>query len=155
MAEHLTCASAPLNHCIDLSFSKLFEHCGENEEEGIPWVLQNLITWEKERRAKPLMNEIRLVVWVLRRTLALIQIGSTLSSARAICRFLKKLSKTICFARSCEDLCGIALEIVQPRITLSLETRPLSLQTLNLGSECSTVNHNVGLVWPDLKQPLN
>mgnify|MGYP003702378329 CR=1 FL=1 len=54
----------------------------------------------------------------------LIQIGSTVSSARAICRFLKRFQKK-CFALSCEDLCGIALEIVQPRIALSLKTRPL------------------------------
>ena len=38
-----TCFSALLNHCIDLSFSKLFEHCDEKEEEGIPRDLQNLI----------------------------------------------------------------------------------------------------------------
>ena len=57
--------------------------------------------------------------------------------------------------RSCEDLCGITLEIVQPRIALSLETQPLCFQTLNLNSEGSTVNYDVRPVWPDLKQPSN
>ena len=33
----------PRTHYIELSFSKLFEHCDENKEEGIPRDLQNLI----------------------------------------------------------------------------------------------------------------
>ncbi|KAF5943961.1 hypothetical protein HYC85_018038 [Camellia sinensis] len=53
------------------------------------------------------------------------------------------------------DLCGIALEIAQPRIALSLETQPLCFQTLNLNSEGSTVNYDVRPVWSDLKQPSN
>ena len=86
-------SSAPQNHCIDLSFSKHLEHCGENEEEGIPRVLQNLINWEKERHAKPLMIEIMSVNVSTEKDSGLIQIGPTLSSARAICRFLKNFQK--------------------------------------------------------------
>ena len=33
--------------------------------------------------------------------------------------------------RPCEDLCGIALEIAQPRIALSLKIQPVRFQTLN------------------------
>ncbi|KAF5932346.1 hypothetical protein HYC85_028517 [Camellia sinensis] len=101
------------------------------------------------------MNEIMLVSVSTEKDPGLIQTGFTLSSARAICRFLKNFQKTKCFAQSCEDLCGIALEIMQPRIALSLETRPLRFQTLNLNSEGSTVNYDVRPVWPDLKQPSN
>ena len=93
---------------------------------------KTLIIREKERCAKPLMNEIMLVSVSTEKDPGLIQIGFTLSLARAICRFLKNFQKTKCFARSCEDLCGIALEIVQLRIALSLETRPLCFQNLEL-----------------------
>ena len=100
------------------------------------------------------MNEIMLVSASTEKDPGLIQIGSALSSARVICRFLKNFQK--CFARSYKDQCGIVLEIVQLRIALSLETRPpLCFQTLNWHSECSTVDHNVRPVWPDWKQPLN
>ena len=67
--------------------------------------------------------------------------------------FLKTFKKY--FARSYEDMCGIALEIVQLRITLSLETQPLCFQTLNLDSKRSKDNHDVRPVWPALKQPSN
>ena len=59
------------------------------------------------------MIEIMLVNVSTEKDPGLIQIGSTLSLARAICHFLKKI-------QSCENLCGIALEIVQLRIALSL-----------------------------------
>ena len=103
----------------------------------------------------PFMNEIMLVSVSTEKDPGLVQPGFALSSARAICRFLKKISKTKCFAQSCEDLCGIALEIVQPRIALSLEPQPLRFQTLTLNSAGSTVNYDVRPVWPDLKQPSN
>ncbi|KAF5956351.1 hypothetical protein HYC85_003576 [Camellia sinensis] len=45
--------------------------------------------------------------------------------------FLKDFKKY--FARSCEDLCGITLEIVHPRIAPSLEIQPLCSQNLELG----------------------
>ena len=73
------------------------------------------------------MIEIVLVNVSTEKDPSLIQIGSTQSSARAICRFLKKDLKKY-FGRSCEDLCGIALEIVQLRIALSLEIRPLTFK---------------------------
>ena len=73
------------------------------------------------------MIEIMLVYVSAEKDPGFIQIGSTLSSARAICRFLKKNFKKY-FAQSCEDLCGITLEIVQLRIALSLEIRPLTFK---------------------------
>ena len=78
------------------------------------------------------MNEIMPVSVSTEKDPGLVQTGSTLSSARAICRFLKNFQKK-CFAWSCEDMCGIALEIVQLRIALSLETRPPYFQTIELG----------------------
>jgi len=42
MAVHSTCSLLhPKIIAFNLSFSKLFEHCGENKEEVIPRVLQN------------------------------------------------------------------------------------------------------------------
>ena len=73
------------------------------------------------------MNEIMFVNVSTETDPGLIQVGSTLSSTRAIGRFLKKKFKK-CFAQSCEDLCGIALEIVQLRIALNLEIRPLTFK---------------------------
>ena len=80
---------------MTFSFSKLFEHCGdENEEEGIPRVLQNFDQFERKvRHAKPLMNEIMLVSVSTEKDPGLIQTGSTLSSVRAICRFRKNFQK--------------------------------------------------------------
>ena len=72
------------------------------------------------------MNEIMLVNVSTEKDPGLIQIGFVLSSARAICRFLKNFQKKKYFARSCEALCRIALEIVQLRIARSLEIRPLT-----------------------------
>ena len=62
-------------------------------------------------------------MWVLRRILAWFRLVLYCLQRKRLAAFLKDFK--ICFARSCEDLCGIALEIVQLRITLSLETRPL------------------------------
>ena len=50
MAVLSTCSSVPRTHCIDLSFSKPFEHCDENEEERIPRDLQKFDQL-KEREA--------------------------------------------------------------------------------------------------------
>ncbi|KAF5932215.1 hypothetical protein HYC85_028386 [Camellia sinensis] len=50
----------------------------------------------KERHAKPIMIEIMLVNVSTEKDPDLIQIGSTLSSARAICRFLERFHKLFC-----------------------------------------------------------
>ena len=46
---------------VGITGSKVETDSKENEKEVIPRVLQNLINWEKERHAKPLMIEIMLV----------------------------------------------------------------------------------------------
>ena len=73
------------------------------------------------------MIEIMLVNMSTEKDPGLILIGPTLSSARATSRFLKRFQNKY-FARSCEDLCGIALELVQLRIALNLEIRPLTFK---------------------------
>ena len=102
LTVHLACSPARQTHCINLSFSKKkpFEHCGDkNEEEGIPRVLQNFDHFERKRGMLSLfMNEIMLVGVSTEKDPGLIQIGSTLSSARAICRFLKNFQKQMFYA---------------------------------------------------------
>ena len=100
------------------------------------------------------MNEIMLVNVSTGKDPGLIQIGSTLSSARAICRFLKNFQKNV--------LRGPAKTCMESLLTLcslgSLSASrldPSAFKTLNLDSECSTVNYNVSSVWPDSKQPSN
>ena len=56
-------------------------------------ICKNLINGEKDKHAKPLMNEIMFVNVSTEKDPHLIQIGPTLSSARAICRFLKTFQK--------------------------------------------------------------
>ena len=87
LTEHPACSLARQTHCINLSFSKNpFEHCGDkNEEEGIPRVLQNFDHFERKRGM--------LVSVSTGKDPGLIQIGSTLSSARAIYRLLKNFQK--------------------------------------------------------------
>ena len=99
------------------------------------------------------MNEIMSVNVSTEKDPGLIQIVLQCLQRERLVAFLKDFKK--CFAQSCEDLCGIALEIVQLWIALSLETQPLRFETLNLNSEGSTVNYDVRPVWPDLKQPSN
>ncbi|KAF5933144.1 hypothetical protein HYC85_029315 [Camellia sinensis] len=65
--------------------------------------------------------------------------------------FLKTF-KNKCFTRPYEDLCGTALEIVQPRIALSLKIRPVCFEP-RTHPEHSTVNCRRRPAWPVLKQP--
>ena len=108
------------------------------------------------RHAKPLMNEIMLVSLSTEKDPGLIQIGSTLSSARAICRFCKNFQKQNVLrgpVKTCVEsllrLCSLG------SLSASRLDPPLCFQTLNLNSEGSTVNYDVRPVWPDLKQPSN
>ena len=94
-----------------------------------------------------------LLAWVLGRILAWSRLVLHYLQRERFVAFLK-FSKTKYFARFREDLCGIALEIVQLRIALNLETRALAFKPW-AHSERSTVNYNVRPVWPDSKQPSN
>mgnify|MGYP003702324117 CR=1 FL=1 len=66
----------PIVHNIDQNFQDL----DKNEEEEIPRALKNLIDWEEERHAKPLVDEIVSINVGIEKDPRLIQIGSTLSS---------------------------------------------------------------------------
>ena len=68
--------SMPIVHNIDKTFINL----DKNEKEEIPRALKNLIDWEEERRAKPLVDERFYVNVGTKKDPRLIQIGSTLSS---------------------------------------------------------------------------
>ena len=70
-----------------------------------------------------------LLTWVLRRILAWSRLVLHCLQHERFVAFLKDFKN--CFVRSCEDLCGIALEIVQPRITLSLKIQSICFRTLN------------------------
>ena len=82
------------NYCIDLSSSKLFRYIViKTKRKEFLQFCKNLIICEIERHAKPLMIEIMLVYVSTEKDPGLIQFGSTLPSARAICRFLKNFQK--------------------------------------------------------------
>ena len=74
-------------------FQNLFNIVIKTKRKEFIRFCRNLIISEKERHAKPLMNETILVSVSTEKDPGLIQIGSTLSSARAICRFLKNFQK--------------------------------------------------------------
>ena len=102
------------HHHNDLSFHKtLFKHCGdENKEEVIPRAfVKFLIILRKGAHAKLFMNEIMLVGVSTEKDPGPTQTGSTLSSARAICRFLKNFQKQ-------NILCSLAKTCVESLLRL-------------------------------------
>lgn len=105
----------PIVHSIDQNF----QNFDENEEEGIPWALKNLINWEEERRAKLLVDEIVSVNVGTEKDHRLVQIGSALSSEEReqLVALLKEFKDV--FVWSYEDMSGIDHEIVQHRIPLN------------------------------------
>ena len=113
--------SVPLIYCLNQDF----QNFDENDEEEIPPVLQRLIDQEQERFVKPLMDEITTVNVGTEKDPRLVQIGSTLSSEERerLVALLKDFKDV--FAWSYEDMPGIDPEIVQHRIPLDPEARPV------------------------------
>ena len=91
----------------------------------IPPILQRLIEQEQERFVKPLMDEITTVNVGTQEDPRLVQIGSTLSleERERLVALLKDFKDV--FAWSYEDMPGIDPEIVQHRIPLDPEGRPV------------------------------
>ena len=84
-----------------------------------------MLDQEQERFVKPLVDEITQINVGTEKDPWLVQIGSTLSSeARERLVALLKDFKDV-FAWSYEDMPGIDPEIVQHRIPLDLEARPV------------------------------
>ncbi|GMP63150.1 hypothetical protein CsSME_00024952 [Camellia sinensis var. sinensis] len=113
--------SVPLVYCIDHDF----QNFDENDEEGIPLVLKHLIDREEERFVKPLVDEITPINVGTEKDPRLVQIRSTLSSEEHehLVALLKDFKDV--FAWSYEDMPGIDPEIIQHRIPLDPEARPV------------------------------
>lgn len=120
-AVDFTYFSVPLVCCTDLDF----QNFDLSEEEEIPRALKILVDQEEERRVKPCTDEIIAINVSTKEDPRLVQIGSTLSSEeRERLIALLKDCKDI-FTWSYEDMLGIDPEIVQHRIPLDPETRPV------------------------------
>mgnify|MGYP003703501807 CR=1 FL=1 len=113
--------SVPLIYCLNQDF----QNFDENDEEEIPPILQCFVELELERFVKPLMDEITTVNIGTEEDPRLVQIGSTLSSGERerLVALLKDFNDV--FAWSYEDMPGIDPEIVQHRIPLDAEARPV------------------------------
>ncbi|KAF5933295.1 hypothetical protein HYC85_029466 [Camellia sinensis] len=113
--------SMPLIYCINSDF----QNFDENDEKEIPPVLKYLLEQEQERFVKPLVDEITQINVGIEKDPRLVQIGSTLSSKERECLVsLLKDFKDV-FTWSYKDMPGIDPEIVQHRIPLDLEARPV------------------------------
>ena len=123
--------SVPLIYCINSDF----QYFDENDEEEIPPVLQRLIEQEQERVVKPLTDEIITMNIGTDEDPRLVQIGSTLSSEERerLVALLKDFKDV--FAGSYEDMPGIDPEIVQHRIPLDPEARPVKQKLRRIRSD--------------------
>ncbi|GMP54864.1 hypothetical protein CsSME_00019890 [Camellia sinensis var. sinensis] len=113
--------SVPLVYCINHDF----QNFDKNDEEGIPLVLKHLIDREEERFVKPFVDEIIAMNVGTEKDPRMVQIGSTLSSEERerLVALLKDFKDV--FTWSYEDMPGIDHEIVQHRILLDPEARPV------------------------------
>ena len=99
--------------------------------------MKHLVDREDERVVKPLVDEIIPINVGIEKDPRLVQIGSTLSSKE--CKRLVALFKDFkdVFVWSYEDMPGIDPEIVQHRIPLDPEARPVKQNLQRIRPDCS------------------
>ena len=114
--------------------------------------------WSFDRKRGVLssfMNEIMLVCVSTEKDPGLIQTGLTLSSARAICRFLKNFQKQNILRDPAKTCVESLLRLCSLGSFSASRLNPFASKPRNLNKEGSTINYDVRPAWPDSKQPSN